>query len=190
MIGIYKITNPKGKVYIGQSINIKSRFSKYYKKHCKEQPLLYRSLKKYGSDSHSFEVLISGDFNQELLNELEIHYINLFNSFQKGLNLTKGGGGRRGLAHSEESKLKMSESAKKMSEETKRKISQSKTGGVLSERHKELFCFSKRKKVINILTGEIYNSAKELSVVLNIKYTSLSKKLCGKLKNKTNFKYL
>jgi hypothetical protein len=29
MIGIYKITNPKGKVYVGQSIDINHRLGKY-----------------------------------------------------------------------------------------------------------------------------------------------------------------
>ena len=31
MIGIYKITSPSGKVYIGQSINIEERWYKYNK---------------------------------------------------------------------------------------------------------------------------------------------------------------
>jgi len=30
MVGIYKITNPNGKIYIGQSINIESRKRVYY----------------------------------------------------------------------------------------------------------------------------------------------------------------
>jgi excinuclease UvrABC nuclease subunit len=29
MVGIYKITNPNGKVYIGQAINIDKRIQKY-----------------------------------------------------------------------------------------------------------------------------------------------------------------
>ena len=29
MIGIYKLTSPSNKVYIGQSLNIKNRLSKY-----------------------------------------------------------------------------------------------------------------------------------------------------------------
>jgi group I intron endonuclease len=190
MIGIYKITNPKGKLYIGQSVDINSRFNKYYKKHCSEQPLLYRSLKKYGSDSHSFEVIVQGDFNEYLLNELEIHYINLYNSFMEGLNLTKGGGGRRGLKHSEETKRKMSESSKKMSLETKRKISKSKIGKPVSEKVKKILSSARNKKVINVKTKEIYDSAKQLSILFNLNYTILTNQLCGKSKNKTDFKYL
>ena len=47
MIGIYKITNPKEKVYIGQSIDIEKRWKRYYYTlNCKSQTALYRSLKK------------------------------------------------------------------------------------------------------------------------------------------------
>ena len=36
MIGIYKITNPIGQVYIGQSKDIKKRFTYYTNKSCKK----------------------------------------------------------------------------------------------------------------------------------------------------------
>lgn len=58
MIGVYKITNPNGKIYIGQSINIDRRWKDY--KHfynCKNQTKLYNSLKKYGPEKHIFEVI-------------------------------------------------------------------------------------------------------------------------------------
>lgn len=44
-IGIYKITNPKGKIYIGQSIDIDKRINTYRLMHCKDQKLLYNSIK-------------------------------------------------------------------------------------------------------------------------------------------------
>lgn len=40
----------------------------------------------------------------ELLNKLEIYYINFFNSFRKGYNNTIGGGGANGYKHSDEYK--------------------------------------------------------------------------------------
>ena len=43
MIGIYKITNPKGKVYIGQSIDINRRFNEYQKMLCSQSKKLYYS---------------------------------------------------------------------------------------------------------------------------------------------------
>ena len=56
-IGIYKITNPEGKIYIGQSINIEKRWKGYKNFHCKGQHKLYNSLKKYGPENHTFEII-------------------------------------------------------------------------------------------------------------------------------------
>ena len=58
MIGIYKITNSKGKIYIGQSVDLGRRQSTYSKlQDCKGQPRLYNSLVKYGFSEHIFEVV-------------------------------------------------------------------------------------------------------------------------------------
>ena len=57
MIGIYKITNPKGNVYIGQSTNIEARFKRYKAGDCKTQIKLHRSLLKYGFINHTFEII-------------------------------------------------------------------------------------------------------------------------------------
>ena len=57
MVGIYKITNPKGKVYIGYSKDIENRFKYYKRLNCKGQRKLYNSLKKYGPDNHIFEIV-------------------------------------------------------------------------------------------------------------------------------------
>jgi len=47
MVGIYKITSPSGKIYIGQSINIEKTWKYRYKNlnACKRQTILYNSLK-------------------------------------------------------------------------------------------------------------------------------------------------
>jgi len=44
---IYKITNPSGKIYIGQTTNIHIRKSKYKNSNCKNQTRLFNSIKKY-----------------------------------------------------------------------------------------------------------------------------------------------
>ena len=67
IVGIYKITNPKGRVYIGQSINIFKRFSYYKMLQCKGQKKVYSSLVKYGYENHKFEIVTEGDFNKNLL---------------------------------------------------------------------------------------------------------------------------
>jgi len=57
MIGIYKITSPTNKIYIGQSIDIDDRFKKYKNLNCNRQTIIYNSLKKYGWEQHIFEVI-------------------------------------------------------------------------------------------------------------------------------------
>lgn len=57
MQGIYKITSPSGKIYTGQSTNIDKRISRYKSLSCEKQVRLYNSLKKYGWDSHIFEII-------------------------------------------------------------------------------------------------------------------------------------
>jgi group I intron endonuclease len=96
MVGIYKITNPKGKIYIGQSKNINNRFDSYKKLyHCSQQRKLYNSLKKYGPENHKFEII--KECNIQDLNKFEIEYILYYNTVNDGLNLTFGGeGGARG----------------------------------------------------------------------------------------------
>ncbi len=84
--GIYKITNPKGKIYIGQSINIEKRFREYRYLGCKTQQLLYRSLFKYGIEKHLFEILI--ECLESELNDKERYYQDLYSAVGKnGLNL-------------------------------------------------------------------------------------------------------
>lgn len=55
--GIYKITNPKGRIYIGQAENLLER-QKAYKRvyHIKSQTKIYRSIIKYGWNAHTWEI--------------------------------------------------------------------------------------------------------------------------------------
>lgn len=48
MIGIYKLTSPSGKSYVGQSINIEKRLNRYRIMQCNGQPGIFRAIKKYG----------------------------------------------------------------------------------------------------------------------------------------------
>jgi len=81
--GIYKITNPEGKVYIGQSSSIEKRWKTYKRlEDVKTQPKLYDSLKKYGWQNHKWEVL--EECNDK--NYKEEYYISLYDSYNNGLN--------------------------------------------------------------------------------------------------------
>lgn len=55
--GIYEITSPSNRVYIGQSININKRWKNYKNSDCKGQPVLYKSFKKYSPKAHIFEII-------------------------------------------------------------------------------------------------------------------------------------
>jgi len=104
MTGIYKITSPSGRIYIGQSVDIENRW-KYYKhiNSIKCQLKLYNSLKKYGYENHKFEVL--EECSKEQLNEREIYWGLHFNTINEGLNHKLG---NQNSIISEETKIKMS----------------------------------------------------------------------------------
>lgn len=140
-VGIYKMQSPSGRVYIGQSINMYSRKSAYKRMTCDKQLYLFSSLKKYGFESHNFEVIhpLPKDVSQEVLNDYECLYMELYKSCGvKLLNIRQGGhNGKQapesieksriantGRKASAETKIKMSISGKgrRMSEDTKRKI--------------------------------------------------------------------
>lgn len=171
--GIYKITSPSGKIYIGKSKNIKRRISEYKRNNHISQPKIYNSILKYGWSSHNFEIIHLCDESE--LNNLERFYIKKYNTFNTvhGLNLTEGGDYTKmsnetkdkmktirnerkfwlGKKHTEDSRLKMSRSkmgnknmvGHKHSEETKIKLSNSHKGKRITE--------ITRQKIINGLTG-------------------------------------
>lgn len=153
MVGIYKITSPTGKVYIGQSINIDGRFEKYKNINCKEQPKLFRSLKKHTPELHNFEVL--EECLESNLNTRERYWQEYFDvlNLQKGLNLRYTKTGDKSGTMSEQVKTKMSISksgeknymyGKQHSEETRKKIAEKKKGNKHTEETKKLY--SKQRK--------------------------------------------
>jgi group I intron endonuclease len=93
MIGIYKITSPSNKIYIGKSINIEHRKKQYrnFYTQSKGQGKIYNSLKKYGWENHTFEII--EECSVEHLNEREIYWIFYYNSMNEGLNIQLGGEG-------------------------------------------------------------------------------------------------
>ncbi len=154
MIGIYKITSPSKKIYIGQSINIKKRFSRYKTLHLKSQTRLERSFLKYGVENHVFEII--EECSLELLNIKERYYQDFYNATgANGLNcfLTKTDVLPQkmsletiekirqinlGRKHSEITKQKHREYklGTKMSIESRKKLSESKKGILHSEESK------------------------------------------------------
>tara|TARA_R110000868_G_scaffold406567_1_gene687120 strand:- start:479 stop:931 length:453 start_codon:yes stop_codon:yes gene_type:complete len=76
MIGIYKITSPSGKIYIGQSVNIKRRIEQH--KYSKLITPLCRSFNKYGFENHKIETIEQCDV--KLLNERERYWQDYFDA--------------------------------------------------------------------------------------------------------------
>lgn len=111
IIGIYKITNKiNGKIYIGQSKNIYSRWKRhiYYAKQCKYP--IQKAIIKYGKENFEFAIIC--ECEEEELNEKEMYYIKLFNSDDRkiGYNLTIGGNTFSYTGKSRNYKAKLSDS--------------------------------------------------------------------------------
>lgn len=143
-IGIYKITSPSDRVYIGQSRDIEKRFKQYYRNGCKNQIRLTRSFDKYDIKNHTFEIIEYCEFNE--MNVRERHYQDLYDviDMYKGMNcfLTKTDELPRIV--SEETKIKISEShkGKIVSQETRDKMSKAHKGKIHSPE-----ALSKQKRV-------------------------------------------
>lgn len=112
--GIYKIVNPTGKIYVGQSIDIEHRWRQYRHSlsHTKGQPALYRSFLKYGTESHIFEIVETCEV--PLLNERERHWQDHYDVLNsEGLNCVLQSTTEKRRVLSEEMKRKMSESSRR-----------------------------------------------------------------------------
>jgi group I intron endonuclease len=151
MVGIYKITNPSGKVYIGQSWDIAKRWKNYSVSQTKGQHFINHSLAKYGREPHDFEVCLElpYDISQEVLDQMEQAYIFFYKEagFKMMNMLLAGSGGKPTEVtmqklrrpKSEEHRKSISDAVKKqwaegkkkhypLSEEAKNKISKTLMG--------------------------------------------------------------
>lgn len=129
---VYKLTSPSGKMYIGQSVNHKSRLSVYKNlpKNLKEHQIhLYNAIKKYGFKNFKFEILCEV-LNETDVNDIEIFWIREYNLTNRRYGYNKTTGGNSGKRLTEEVKLKISKAHKgrKHSKESLEKMSKSRTG--------------------------------------------------------------
>lgn len=149
---------------------------------------------------YDVEIMMSGLSEQEALDK-EAEFIKLYGRRCDGgtlCNLSLGGEGILGHKHSDETKEKMSKSAKGIipSLETKIKISESKKGKSINKSipilkdTQEKAWESNRKRIICTKTGNIYGSVKEAANHFNINYSTLKDYLRGFRTNKTTLTYL
>lgn len=198
MIGIYKITSPTNKIYIGQSIDIKRRFATYRRLHkqVSSSPKLYRSLLKYGYINHIFEII--EECTIELLNERERYWQDYYNVISKnGLNciLTNTNEKRKvmkPLSNKQKKQISLVHKGKIVSDETKEKIRLARKKQIITTEHKQKISENSgsARIVLDLNTGVFYSSVKELANLYNIKTNTLICKLIGKNKNNTSFIYV
>jgi group I intron endonuclease len=168
MIGIYKIVNSQGKVYVGQSTNINKREKSYKNLRCKNQIKIYNSIKKYGWESHVFSILELCEVSQ--LNTCERYWQDFYNVLsKKGLNCKLTKSDDKSGFFSEETKNKISKNSKNIpkpgtSENMKGKPSRFK-GKKHSEETKQKMSFPKSKEHCeNISKGKKNKPNPKLSI--------------------------
>lgn len=220
-MGVYMIKNIiNNKIYIGSSFNVYQRWKRHLNelKQNKHHSLkLQRSYNKYGINNFVFEILEI--CSQDLLSEREQFWINHFNSYKNGYNVsfstTKPMLGRK---HTEETKKIMSEKriGIKLKKETKEKLSSinkgkkydiyteernTKISKSLKGRKSPLAGIKKSKdfiekhyKKINQFTKDgcfiqEWESISHCAKFLKIDVSSISKVCLGKLKSTSNFKF-
>jgi group I intron endonuclease len=95
---LYKLTAPNGKVYIGRTKEWKNRLKDH--KHCaytkKLQQHLYKSIRKYGWENFTKEILCTAP-TEEAAIILEESLILKFDSVENGLNESYSGAGGGGV---------------------------------------------------------------------------------------------
>jgi hypothetical protein len=137
-------------------------------------------------NKHGFyHEIIQEGLTRELAKELEIFLIENYGRRDLGsgrlVNMTGGGDGMYNLSEAGRQSLIEQRTGRKKSEEAKRKIGEAQKRG----KHHSA------KKVINILTGKIYDCIKDAAEDYGIGYHNLKDKLSGRKKsvNNTDLRY-
>lgn len=194
LTGIYKITSPSGRIYIGQTRNFKSRCSDYKNlDKVVKQRRLYNSFVKYGAENHIIEFIEECLF--EDLNIVERKWQDYYDvTSKKGLNCVLVGTEEKPSVMTEESRLKRSaiHKGKTVSQETKDKLSILRKGIKLHPDH--ILAISRGSKiakiVLDVLSGIFYDSVAEVGRTFNLDRKVLANQLAGLSKNNTQFEYI
>jgi group I intron endonuclease len=183
---IYKITNKEnGLIYIGCTISsLKKRFSEHLYRCFKTdyKSKLYNSMKKYGQENFTIELIEECDLS--IIYETEKKYIKQYDSYTNGLNSTFGGEGCLGYTHSPEIRQKISKNIKN---------GNSHKGKTYEELYGDNAEKQKEKRRLSVKNGWGSMSKNEKEQRVNNLRTSVQKKntkygveLITELKNKIN----
>jgi group I intron endonuclease len=201
MKGIYKISSPTNKIYIGQSINIERRFKEYKKLYCMPQRKLYFSLKKYGIEKHIFEIL--EECTEDMLLKRETYWKNFYKVLEIPSLCCRIDG--KGGKNSKETNKLISQGntgisrnkGRKQTDEEKKLRSKIRYGYKPLPQHLENMRSSMMGKnvtpILCINDNKSYSSIREAAKILNLNERSIQNHLSGltkSLKNKLQFKYI
>lgn len=205
LIGIYKLTSPSGKVYIGQSIDIYKRFSNHkaafniWLKNKKSSNYLYSAFQKYGVDSFIHEII--EECRKEETDIKEQYWLDFYKSYEndKGYNILQFARSTKGKIINENTRKKMSESqkGKKLSEETINKLKLVSKGIKRIEEVKNKISLSKRLKMSykinqfdkNGLLVKTWDSLREIQEVLGYNVSNIHNCLTNKSKYSHGYKW-
>lgn len=204
--GIYKIINlVNNKIYIGCASNIRTRKNGHIydlRKGIHKNDYLQKAWTKYGELNFKFEVVELCDIN--VLHKKEHFWVSFYNCLDRSVGYNLKPTSLNGSSiHSEETKEKLRQANKgkkpsqacfeagkiyNASEECKMNLKEARKKLKNVDFYK--VNSGKRKKIKNTVTGEIYESVRVASELLNIPKYELSRRLLGKRKNNTNLIYL
>jgi group I intron endonuclease len=189
---VYIITNMLDeKMYIGQTVNVKSRWSSHLlSARNGVETLLYRAVRKHGKDNFSFEV-VEEAYSREELDELEIYYIELYNTFKgRGYNMSVGGTGHPkgedhpfyGGTHTEDARKRIGDAhrGKLVSDETRKKLSELKIGKVSGEKNPNAVLSEKQVlEIIDLINSKKYIQ-QEIADMYGVKQLVISRIKTGR----------
>jgi group I intron endonuclease len=201
--GIYQIVNnTTEKRYVGYASNIRQRLKGHVsdlslKKHANNY--LQKAWDKHGQNDFTF--LVIEECCKEALCLKEDYWVKILKTTNEyyGYNIKPTDPeGKAGQSLETIEKLKIANKGKTPSALCLQRRKETQTSKEGRERQiaslKKVDWYKvrehKRKKVINIVTGEIYDSLKTAAKIYNIPTSRLSKYLVGTRTNKTNLKYL
>lgn len=217
--GIYKITSPTKRVYVGQAKNLHKRWYDYYTMNSKtkSQVKLWRSFLKHGVENHIFEIL--EECESEELNCRERYWQDEFDVLNGGLNceLVQCGDNKRIVAEYRKDLIRLANLGREVSVETRLKIGKGSKGNnhnigrirpqherdKISESMKGINAGEKNpmygkkgefnhstKIILDAETGIFYYGVREAAFGKNIPYSSLKKMICGNRQNTTSLIYV
>ena len=189
MVGVYKITNKvDNMIYIGQSWNIEKRW-KIHKSHSHNERLK-RSIKKYGIENFTFEMLFTINPESDTKKNIQIEidkkekeYILLYNSINEGYNLREGGSEKWPLPQWQKEKLNRNK-PKHHSEETKRKMSEAHKGKVISEEQKKMISAVHKGKIVTEETRKKMSESSKNKIVSEETRKKISKAMKNRVLTK------